>query len=1324
MPLSVEKLRVLTFPQRIAGTQLDLNVLLVPTQRLLNEQDAFPSVRAPGTTVDLPRFIKADLALAVDAISGLGSYPFANPAHLTDGATLQTFATGAAFPASLPKLYEGLAAQFKLVAKGSFRNTEGAPVPLPKQDGIRKYLPNSYRTAFNFTSPRTPYAKTDDSYHCAIKRTAKPDPAFKQSCDRITWGRAIAFCLRQPQLAERIGLLHRLTVTLPSADYFADGGWVSCRLVSAAADFAIVDPATELRSYAARIPEITGPRPLFAALQFPVVDGPAQPNGDFDTLKIEAADYDDGFAKIVHAVQPVSSNLLAEAPDGMHPHRDIGVRLGWDDEQLLIWQNRQMLADPLTPGKRTDAPLGVFFHRVDVREPGDPDWHSLVRIRAKAALTLEGEAIASAGAEQETGVQVFPAKINADPDATYWLPSYFTQYYGASLVLPDATAASLDVTGALGDPGTYSDSRIAARPEQQGKGNLYDAVLDARTALRYGHEYEFRVRFGDLTGGGPLATEDAQYEAPATSASLVFKRYVAPKRLTVVPDEPQPDPGSVHFLAGRSFSVTRPRLGYPALLFTKLDTGVAVAKLQEDMAALHKNKPNGQNINEYREVGWFDPDVETMLVVVDVRTLALDNLGSASQRESYLRLYTTTRALPADPAATFTLELEYRDANVIDFGNEVDLGDLGISQAEIDGGDALVLPRSRDLRITVYPACRDDPAYFGFAPTRIAGELHRIGEAFEFCVREDAQDEVDFFRPGLESHQMQALYLQPDPPQVNNPLTLVTSIVAGAQAPRSTLLDRVAGQLAVDCKGHTLLGKPGERIVFGCSHRIRHTLAPDASSLTFATPDELLGHWLCVLSFEVGRDWTWDGLADAGIEVHRVRQFTGEAATVEKDVVGCVQWHRTASRTATTDPDRSRTRVVFVDAVEPKKDPSIAASPFPNTIDVAYTLTPTFIASVDVAAAAREAQARDVRLPVTTIPAQVPKIVAAGYALSPYQRNHGYSATAVRQRYLWLEFAEPIRDPHDTCFARILAYAPDPLLSNPNPDQVLVRQDDPPLAIDPELIRVVTHEHGNDNAGLDAMQPMLPETADPGAPLVKVTPVHYLLPLPPGLHAESPELFGFFTYELRVGHTDRIWCTAQGRFGHPARMSGIQHPAPPLKALAERTPGALRVTAPYATAVFDGRNVTSRPPKTELWCLLYAQVAQADGRAQRNLLLAEARLELVVRETVDIRGFLAKRGAMDARSANQVTVNLDAPATAACGWTEKELRQILALYDLAPGTSLSVVAVEMMPRYDRFVVFGDPPDTSVRPLSRDLGRYRILRTSPLVAAPEVCCEEC
>jgi hypothetical protein len=97
---------------------------------------------------------------------------------------------------------------------------------------------------------------------------------------------------------------------------------------------------------------------------------------------------------------------------------------------------------------------------------------------------------------------------------------------------------------------------------------------------------------------------------------------------------------------------------------------------------------------------------------------------------------------------------------------------------------------------------------------------------------------------------------------------------------------------------------------------------------------------------------------------------------------------------------------------------------------------------------------------------------------------------------------------------------------------------------------------------------------------------------------------------------------------------------------------------------------------------------------------------------------------MEIHASNGLTVNLDAPATGTFTWTEKEIRQLLKLFNLAVDTPLSILAVEMMPRYDQYIMFGEEADTGVRPLSRDLGQYRILRTSPLVAAPEVCCENC
>ena len=1321
--LAPQKLRILAFPQRVDGDQLGVNVLLLPTQRLLNFQESFPSNLNPGGNVDLPSFINANLELEAKLIRGLSTYPFSDETVLTnEGVTVDTLTTSVAFPANLPALYEGLASRFEIDNSPGATNAGAGPA-WAESNGIRKYLPQSYRAAFNFTNPRTPFAKTDDSYRCALEDAPPPDNSFKTRGPKIPWGRVIAFCLRQPLIAEAIGLLHRMTLTLPDANYFAGGGWIYFHLTTPLAEFHITNAATELSRYAARIPIVDEPRQVFAALLFPVVPGPAVPAGEFDLLKIEAADYDDGYAKIVHANQPVSANLLAEKPDGIHVQKDLGIRLGWDDEQILIWHNRQLLVDAAV-GDRIDAPLGVFTYRVDVREKREPeaDWASLVVMENNVELSLNGETIAAEGTEIEAGVQVFPSKLNADPATSYWLPSFFTQWYGASLVLPDQRAAQLDESGALANPGTYHDTKITAKPEQ--KSGLYRPLLPADPELKYGKQYEFRVRLSDLTGGGPLLNEDELNDAPANSADIVFKRYVAPKQLKVTPLAAQPNPVSPTsvFLAGDSFEISRPRLGYPALLFTEMDTNDAFQKLLDDKVALHTGKVGDEKIKEQREVSYFDPDVDKMLVIVEAKTLLADNMASLTKREAFIPLYTTYRSFPNDPKDPFLLELEYRDANVIDFDNQINLGDLNISQPELDAQAQLVLPRSRDIRITLRPVCSEKPAspeYFGFGKTNVAGQLVFAGETTQFFVRRDAQDEFDFFKPSLESQRLQAIYLKPDPPQVINPLTFVSEIVTGKELEQSVLIQRLAAQLDLEFKGMTLIGKPGERIQFGCSKRIRHTLAPDNSSITFATKADLINHWLCVLSFEVNRDWTWRGLANTGIEVKREKEFTDEPATAESEVVGYVQFNECANVVALKDPNRSFTRVVFIDAVEPKKPldaPATQMHPFPNTIDLNYTLMPRFINSVNPAAGARESVTCDVQLPVTTVPAQVPKVVAAGFALSPYQRDEIYSQTTTRSRYLWLEFAEPIADPNDNYFARVLTYAPDPLLSFPNPDQVLVKQDDPPLRTPVAPIRVITKGHGNDNAGLADMQAMIPETGDPNA-LIPVSPTHYLLPLPEGLHHESNELFGFFTYELRVGHTEKIWSTAEGRWGHPIRLNGVQHPAPPLKCLVERTPKVLSTTAQYAIAVFNGRDVTSEPPKTEIWSLLYAQVKQADDTGYRNILLAEKRMDYVNREE-QMRA--VPFGVSKLIQANSLTVNVDAPATVVARWSEAEIRNLLEQFNFASSTRISVLAVEMMPRYDQYIFKGPTNDQFIRPLSRELGQYRILRTSRLVAAPEVC----
>jgi hypothetical protein len=74
----------------------------------------------------------------------------------------------------------------------------------------------------------------------------------------------------------------------------------------------------------------------------------------------------------------------------------------------------------------------------------------------------------------------------------------------------------LEESGALANPGRCSDASIPANPGQ--KDGLYEAILPQDGELKYGREYEFRVRFADLTG-----------------SSIVLKRFVASKQLTLNP---------------------------------------------------------------------------------------------------------------------------------------------------------------------------------------------------------------------------------------------------------------------------------------------------------------------------------------------------------------------------------------------------------------------------------------------------------------------------------------------------------------------------------------------------------------------------------------------------------------------------------------------------------------------------------------------------------------------------------------------------------------------------------------------------------------------
>ena len=617
-----------------------------------------------------------------------------------------------------------------------------------------------------------------------------------------------------------------------------------------------------------------------------------------------------------------------------------------------------------------------------------------------------------------------------------------------------------------------------------------------------------------------------------------------------------------------------------------------------------------------------------------------------TDQQPYSVLYFTTRPFPVDPTQSLQLNVSFQD-----------IPDIGLFPSQPATG-ALVLPRARDIRLIFSAEPAPDPQLQYWGSTAAMA-----GQTLEVLTAAYGSDERGIFVPDIAANRIRGIMLQPDPVPSSN-LAAVLALLGQSGTASSDVATRLAQALSLNISGLTYSGQPGERVVFGCSSALRHSLSPEHGALTIAAKTELCQHWLIAITLDLARDWSWDALGTTSFEVRNTAN----------ELVGSIDLTESVSVTALQNPDRSTTRLIFFDAVDPKP----AAGDFPAKLNLSYQVTPVFNAP---AAQQDPPLVLPLSLPIAANPLQTPQLASAGYALSPYAPAPDYSATSPRQRALWLEFATPVIDPDDIYFARVLSYAPDQMLTGapfinaggiePPPE--------PPLAIDPELIRTIVPGQSDDHAGLTAMQPLIPSSS----------PVHFMLPLPIGLAVDATDLFGMFTYEFRLGHYQN-WSTAQGRFGPPLRVAGVQHPAPPLLPSVSSIADSISVSASYATPTFNGRNLLPSPPRTQLWALLYAQVTQADGASQRNVLLGRLLLNS------DRQGPLKDR--------------LTVSGLAGTFWQRSQIEASLAALALPAQSPLSFIVVETF--HDLGEIFD--------PLGGDLGRVRILRASPLTAIPAVC----
>jgi hypothetical protein len=1147
---------------------------------------------------DAPAFEDGKLALSVSIIPSLDKLP--DPADVTDVADVKMMS-----PEERGPLFEAVEAQFDIdpAIEATTRN--------PRRSGraIKKLLTPSYQSAFAFPGPRTEFAVLGDEYACAMRRGCQLDkPKPTKPPNTRSWGQVLSQCLRQPLLAERLGLLFVADLPLPDPRLLEHGGWLFLGLQDGSdyVDHVAAQPQL-LARYAARIPALTDARSLFAPVLFPLNGGIA--GSVYDEIFAESAGYDDGFAKIVHCAQQTSGLPigLETVEDRYHgpvaPVRDTGIQLGWDDEQLLIWTNRQ-IADPTAETR--GSPWAIRGYRIDVREAGQSEWHSMMQVEADLSVGPAdlGEF------NGELNVEVGPVQLENLEDGDFWMPAYFTQWQGRSLVTDDVVGQRL--SGATTTGGRYTPVGGDAVP------------------LRYGRNYEFRVRLSDLSSGSPAPSAEPINAAPAPTATCAFRRHVPPgpaliEGLPDLPDTSNPP---------TQLKLHRPDIAYPAAVFT--DAPGAEAALLARAQAI-------QESGEKDAPGIPDPDTTHAEIVVYVENLSFDTINEPDEELALRRLYSRIEAFPTDPSAPLLVDLDWNDVP--------DVATLGA------GTGPLKLPRARNVRIAVRAIGRDDPAldYWG-------SDAARFGPVGSVQIRADGLDELGFFQPDVEENRLRAVILRPQDKETEPLLARLKSAGRGVESENSPL-HLLAEELDLEVSGHTLWAEPGRRVIFGCSRALAHTISPDGSALTFSSDADFAERWLAIVTVAIDRDWSWFGDGRTAINIKR-----------DGADIGVIRLPRAVNPEVMQNPDRagspvdrSATYIVFFDAIDPKPTPPA----HPEEMTLSYELEPVFAVQPEQADAAL---ALSIDVPIAAPPAQTPKLLSAGLASSPYVRTEDYATTAPRDRMLWLEFDAPPANPNDIYFARVLSVAPDPMLSR---DAQVSVPPEPPLPIDPELIRVIRPGQSDDEAGLNAMQRMIPTDSER----------HFLLPLPPGMTRDSLELLGFFTYEVRLGHAVG-WSTARARFGPPLRVTGVQHASPTLTCQAFRTPAGILVTAPFATPVHRGRTLMPSNPASAIWIVLYAQVVQADAADRRNILLA--RKEARYRRKSEVHTAVTHAG--DVR------------------WSQDEIEAALTAMGLPKDSPLSVLAVEMLPERNRT---GDP-------LGSDLGSTRVLRTSPLVRVPPVC----
>jgi hypothetical protein len=230
MALETAALTLLAFPQlwdADAGT-LRLRFLCVP-------------LRGPLTALGagLPNFADANLSFEARLIGSLDHVPRAADVVASLPLNLEA-----------PPLAEGL----RCSRSWHGRSTSTPRLRRPRCD--RAALPQGCDAELS-RRRRQPRAESvsaeGDEFDCALHEahdSQPPAPLVLKSS--LRWGQVLALALRQPRLAEELGLMGEAVIT-PDAGLFARGGWLYVALDAASDGAGVAGVAV---SYAARIPPL------------------------------------------------------------------------------------------------------------------------------------------------------------------------------------------------------------------------------------------------------------------------------------------------------------------------------------------------------------------------------------------------------------------------------------------------------------------------------------------------------------------------------------------------------------------------------------------------------------------------------------------------------------------------------------------------------------------------------------------------------------------------------------------------------------------------------------------------------------------------------------------------------------------------------------------------------------------------------------------------------------------------------------------------------------------------------------------------------------